>query len=113
MNKKSIKSRRRKKPEIIKVQTKQIHTCDIGIHPKLYDKDKKMIKKKPKPPPDHSLFEGIKGKSKKPYRKRYLTDGEKLLCGDMVINRSSTIIEMEKRKRMLIRSLPKYQIKRR
>ena len=45
MKKNTLKSRR-KVPEIIKKQIKQIHTCDIGNHPKLYQKDKKLIKKK-------------------------------------------------------------------
>ena len=111
MNKNNLKSKRRKFPEIIKKQTKQIHTCDIGIHPKLFDKDKKLIKKKPKPPPDSDLFVGIGGIKKKKNRKRHLTDGEKLLCGDVVINRSSTILERERRKRQLVNSLPKYQFK--
>ena len=106
MKKNTLKSRR-KVPEIIKKQIKQIHTCDIGNHPKLYQKDKKLIKKKPKPPRDHEIFEGLKGSSKKKQRKRYLTDGEKLLCGEMVINRSTSMLERERRKRALMRTIPR------
>ena len=39
--------------------------------------------------------------------KRYLTDGEKLLCGEMVINRSTSMLERERRKRALMRTIPR------
>ena len=46
-------------------------------------------------------------KNKKKQRKRYLTDGEKLLCGEMVINRSTSMLERERRKRALMRTIPR------
>ena len=92
--------------QIVKQSLYQLKCNDIGVQPKLYDKDKKILKKKPKPPTDSELFVGVKGKPKR--RRRYhLSEGEKLLCGEKVINKNTTILEKEKRKRLLLKQIPR------